>query len=145
MHASVVDKDQSEIPSFSQSDDIRHLKRLLSRIKRETGQLCYTTNKKLVTFSKILQARGPFCHPINSVKYYMYYLVPLALFNAFIYAESFLLCLSVPAILLYFHLYFVLLLINEPGIERVQALADISRSAWVVIATKPVHDCKSAQ
>jgi len=26
-----------------------------------------------------------------------------------------------------------------PGIERVQALADISRSGYVVIATKPVH------
>jgi len=27
----------------------------------------------------------------------------------------------------------------QPGIERVQALADISRSRYVVIATKPVH------
>jgi len=26
-----------------------------------------------------------------------------------------------------------------PGIERVQALADIPRSGYVVIATKPVH------
>jgi len=33
----------------------------------------------------------------------------------------------------------------KPDIERVQALADISRSGYVVIATKPVHDCKSAQ
>ena len=30
------------------------------------------------------------------------------------------------------------------GIERVQALADISRSCYVVIAMKPMH-CKSAQ
>jgi len=29
--------------------------------------------------------------------------------------------------------------INEPGIDRVQALADVSRSVYVVIATKPVH------
>jgi len=27
----------------------------------------------------------------------------------------------------------------QPGIERVQAFADISRSRYVVIATKPVH------
>jgi len=27
----------------------------------------------------------------------------------------------------------------QPGIERVQALADISRSRYVVLATKPVH------
>jgi len=29
--------------------------------------------------------------------------------------------------------------ILKPGIERVQALADISRSGYVVIVTKPVH------
>jgi len=29
--------------------------------------------------------------------------------------------------------------ITKPGIERVQALDDISRSGYVVIATKPVH------
>jgi len=28
---------------------------------------------------------------------------------------------------------------QKPGIERVQALADISRSGSVVMATKPVH------
>jgi len=28
---------------------------------------------------------------------------------------------------------------NEPGRERVQALADISRSRYVAIATQPVH------
>jgi len=27
----------------------------------------------------------------------------------------------------------------KPGIDRVQALADISRSRYVLIATKPVH------
>jgi len=27
----------------------------------------------------------------------------------------------------------------QPGIQRVQALADISRSRYVVITTKPVH------
>jgi len=27
----------------------------------------------------------------------------------------------------------------QPGIERVQALADMSRLRYVVIATKPVH------
>jgi len=31
---------------------------------------------------------------------------------------------------------------KQPGIERVQALADISRSRYVVIATKPVHRLK---
>jgi len=31
------------------------------------------------------------------------------------------------------------LVILKPGIERVQALADMSRSGYVVIATKPVH------
>jgi len=29
--------------------------------------------------------------------------------------------------------------ITKPGIERVQALADISHSLYVVVATKPVH------
>jgi len=30
---------------------------------------------------------------------------------------------------------------HKPGIELVQTLADISRSSYVVIATKPVHHC----
>jgi len=29
--------------------------------------------------------------------------------------------------------------ISKSGIERVQALADISRSGYVVIVTKPIH------
>jgi len=31
------------------------------------------------------------------------------------------------------------LTVTKPGRQRVQALADISRSGYVVIATKPVH------
>jgi len=38
---------------------------------------------------------------------------------------------------------YYLLTYIKPGIERVQAPTDISRSRYVVIATKP--DCKSAQ
>jgi len=34
---------------------------------------------------------------------------------------------------------------HKQGTERVQALADISRSRYVVTATKPVYHCKSAQ
>ena len=35
--------------------------------------------------------------------------------------------------------------IYQPSIQRVQALADISRSALLTYATKPCTDCKSAQ
>jgi len=46
-----------------------------------------------------------------------------------------------------FHLFYKfskLLRILKPGTERIQALGDILRSGYV-IATKPVHYCKSAQ
>jgi len=33
----------------------------------------------------------------------------------------------------------------KPGIDQVQALADISRPGYVVIAMRPCNDCKSAQ
>jgi len=36
-----------------------------------------------------------------------------------------------------FHLFYAHF---KPGIERVQTLADISRSHYVVIATKPMHE-----
>jgi len=38
-----------------------------------------------------------------------------------------------------FHLLLPFVHSREPRVERVQALADISRSRYVVIATKPVH------
>jgi len=34
---------------------------------------------------------------------------------------------------------------NKPGIEQVQALADILRLGYVVIATKPVHQLQIRQ